>query len=1341
MLRRVYYFVVLVIVIAFQCRLEGAVPEYVSTWDDLDYIVEEAYASATNYAVTFPPGGGFRFGMKVPYYVLTPGSVLESSTNLYIAGSNVGIQSWNIRITETQLIDRVWLYEGSSGVYFRTNSVPVDFDPDQWSEDAYGEPPYWFTETEMGDWYADRERWRLNYSVSLITSNGWASREEILRTASSNTVASGSSLPVLPANTNAMGFAGIEVSYSGPPTLWLYSPTNPVPIDIFSSPSLTPASGLWSLVGMLDGEITFESWEPYSSQSTAFYRATRGDIDSDGDGIADGRELLALGTLPDEEDSDGDGLDDRSEIYQYSTDPNLRDNDGDQIWDGWEVANGFNPSDPSDGNDDPDNDNLSNLGEFTAGTDPRDSDSDDDFMPDGWEVTNNLNPLDLLDAIADPDHDMLPNSYEYAYNLNPGIQDSDQVVKLKVNPLVAITNTNYYGSIAEALSASVPYSVVELAEGLYAGMNNVGIFMPTNPVMLVSDNWGMSRVTTIEYDGDNLGALNFAHNQDNRTIIRGITLRLIEHESYQVGFFVEDGGLVTSGGGASPVFDGVTVELGHSDVNIAFLCRDTASQPVIFNNCVIRGQPGENCNYRGIYAIDSPDMVIHNCSFLNFYADPYTYGVHLESTPSNIGLANDPVLVDFTGCAWDKTFTNYYNTVPFVRLENSVVYDVSMSACIVPSELEWFPPDTQSNVIITNAFLSRGGHQIPLSPGIDAGLESLTWYDFEGHPRDAYPDIGADEYAGFFLGDSDGDGISDTNEVTIYYSDPYDSDTDNDTIDDGAEVAAGSSCIDSGSYRVTIYGTVDNQSGTIAPVYTCYSGSTNWKLSTEISVAADGTFTMDLLAEGGIVASYINVFCDINTNGVVDALIEPIYSQKVVINGEMLNVDFLLKDFDGDGVPDYPEVTVNTSPMNCADYKITIVGLITNETAFAEMNLMVGYGFYQDGQSLIEVTNITQNTLYAFSNQQINVAGPLWAHLFDDIDTNSMIDADEIYISKQINVTNLNVTTDISISVETCDNDDDHMLDFWEEHIGLSSTNKADALENSDNDLLYNLHEYWLLSDPWSTTTNENYAIFDAINAVDEKIAALNPTTSLEIFSVQDHSNTNYVRNTNCWAYAYDLTCCSPWNSYSANLRAGTLISPRHVLFAAHYDQIQVNRMLRFVDNNNNVIERRLISKKRHVDFNTSTTYPDLTVGLLDSDVPTNQISFAKVLPDNYADYIYNGERLPVIRLDQEEKALVGDLRTITRASGSLKTVCYWMLENQDRKNFYESVILGDSGNPAFLIMQNQPVLLTVWSFGLGGSGTSVSAFKGDIEQMMEDLGGGYQLTEIDLSIFSKLND
>ena len=55
------------------------------------------------------------------------------------------------------------------------------------------------------------------------------------------------------------------------------------------------------------------------------------------------------------------------------------------------------------------------------------------------------------------------------------------------------------------------------------------------------------------------------------------------------------------------------------------------------------------------------------------------------------------------------------------------------------------------------------------------------------------------------------------------------------------------------------------------------------------------------------------------------------------------------------------------------------------------------------------------------------------------------------------------------------------------------------------------------------------------------------------------------------------------------------------------------------------------------------------------------------------------------------------------------------------------------------LILDGEPVLLTVWTWGGIGSGTSITAFKQDINDMMNLLGGGYQLTEFDLSGYKKL--
>lgn len=64
--------------------------------------------------------------------------------------------------------------------------------------------------------------------------------------------------------------------------------------------------------------------------------------DTDGDGIPNGEEL-AGGTDPAFEDTDFDGLTDSDEKNRYRTDPVKEDTDGDGASDGWEVEHGFDP--------------------------------------------------------------------------------------------------------------------------------------------------------------------------------------------------------------------------------------------------------------------------------------------------------------------------------------------------------------------------------------------------------------------------------------------------------------------------------------------------------------------------------------------------------------------------------------------------------------------------------------------------------------------------------------------------------------------------------------------------------------------------------------------------------------------------------------------------------------------------------------------------------------------------------------------------------------------------------------------------------------------------------------
>ena len=116
------------------------------------------------------------------------------------------------------------------------------------------------------------------------------------------------------------------------------------------------------------------------------------------------------------------------------------DADGDGIADSYELLLCGKNLLP---NDDDDNDGLSNLQEYLTGLDATSLDTDGDGMADGWEVTNGFDPRSD-DAWLDADGDQLANIEEFRRGLNPRSTDTDgdgmddcREVLLGLNPLDA----------------------------------------------------------------------------------------------------------------------------------------------------------------------------------------------------------------------------------------------------------------------------------------------------------------------------------------------------------------------------------------------------------------------------------------------------------------------------------------------------------------------------------------------------------------------------------------------------------------------------------------------------------------------------------------------------------------------------------------------------------------------------------------------------------------------------------------------------------------------------------------------------------------------------------------
>ena len=242
----------------------------------------------------------------------------------------------------------------------------------------------------------------------------------------------------------------------------------------------------------------------------------------------------------------------------------------------------------------------------------------------------------------------------------------------------------------------------------------------------------------------------------------------------------------------------------------------------------------------------------------------------------------------------------------------------------------------------------------------------------------------------------------------------------------------------------------------------------------------------------------------------------------------------------------------------------------------------------------------------------------------------------------------------------------------------------------------------------------------------------------MAVYSSQDSINGNtFVRNSNCWVNDIDLTCISPWNSTGRNQMAGTLISPRHVLFCEHLDfRPEIGATIKFVTSDNTIISRTIINRLTHPLY--MPYYPDICIGLLDSDVPTS-VSFAKILPVNWRSYlpslsIYS--TIPVLRLNQHERASVADWRGSFGFSGIFS---FQYPSSVLRQAYYENIIIGDSGNPAFIIINGSLVVIGTFTSGGAGGGTLISEHIAAINTMMTalDPAGGHQLTEINLSGFN----
>lgn len=232
-----------------------------------------------------------------------------------------------------------------------------------------------------------------------------------------------------------------------------------------------------------------------------------------------------------------------------------------------------------------------------------------------------------------------------------------------------------------------------------------------------------------------------------------------------------------------------------------------------------------------------------------------------------------------------------------------------------------------------------------------------------------------------------------------------------------------------------------------------------------------------------------------------------------------------------------------------------------------------------------------------------------------------------------------------------------------------------------------------------------------------------------EIFSSFNAVANTYVRNVNCWP-GLDLTCIPAWNDLSGWFGGGVAISPRHIAMVTHYP-FTVGSVLTFVTAGNVSVSRTITALANVV--SGSNPAHTITIGLLDSDLPATIVP-AKVLPANYRDYLpsLGVFSMPIALGCNYVKQLFP--RDVMPTQPNLDIIGLEVATDVLRAPLTSGVISGDSGSPIFFALEDKLVLASMW--GTAYTGPMISRFISAINASMTVLGGGYQLTQANITSY-----
>jgi hypothetical protein len=231
--------------------------------------------------------------------------------------------------------------------------------------------------------------------------------------------------------------------------------------------------------------------------------------------------------------------------------------------------------------------------------------------------------------------------------------------------------------------------------------------------------------------------------------------------------------------------------------------------------------------------------------------------------------------------------------------------------------------------------------------------------------------------------------------------------------------------------------------------------------------------------------------------------------------------------------------------------------------------------------------------------------------------------------------------------------------------------------------------------------------------------------TTQNLYSTRSDSGSGtYVRNASLFAADIDFSCHAVYQDTGDIAKIATLISPLHVILVNHPSggPAAVGTTFRFVSNTGTLTTRTLSAKTR-----VGST--DIVIGLLNAELDANAYKPARVFSPAQELAMHTA---PVVWIDQNQALYVADA-TVPNSTGLF---AFSTPADSQRANFKHSAVIGDSGHPAFALINGEAVLLGPLYLANtdGAIASSIAQNFAAINTVMTSLGGGYQLSRLTLS-------